>query len=139
MLVMSGVLLFLNLLCAILILCGGDLLCSGPAFALGPVVSQALAASQTGKAVSIPQEGHAVEPGGNPSSAGDAASNATDDTLVIPRHYQTIQDPLAPVNEKSFSVKLQRVYNADARPQRLLWASAGTKDPLASDVLYVKR
>jgi transaldolase len=32
----------------------------------------------------------------------------------------------------------QRVYNAGARPQRLLWASTGTKDPKASDVLYVK-
>ena len=29
--------------------------------------------------------------------------------------------------------------NAGARPQRLLWASTGTKDPKASDVLYVKR
>jgi transaldolase len=32
----------------------------------------------------------------------------------------------------------QRAYNAGARPQRLLWASTGTKDPQASDVLYVK-
>lgn len=32
----------------------------------------------------------------------------------------------------------QRVFNAGARPQRLLWASTGTKDPLASDVLYIK-
>lgn len=32
----------------------------------------------------------------------------------------------------------QRVYNAGARPQRLLWASTGTKDPSASDILYVK-
>jgi transaldolase len=32
----------------------------------------------------------------------------------------------------------QRVYNAGARPQRLLWASTGTKDPKASEVLYVK-
>jgi transaldolase len=31
-----------------------------------------------------------------------------------------------------------RVYNAGARPQRLLWASTGTKDPKASDVLYIK-
>jgi transaldolase len=31
-----------------------------------------------------------------------------------------------------------RVYNAGARPQRLLWASTGTKDAQASDVLYVK-
>jgi transaldolase len=32
----------------------------------------------------------------------------------------------------------QRIFNAGARPQRLLWASTGTKDPKASDVLYVK-
>jgi transaldolase len=31
-----------------------------------------------------------------------------------------------------------RTYNAGARPQRLLWASTGTKDPKASDILYVK-
>ncbi len=31
-----------------------------------------------------------------------------------------------------------RAYNAGARPQRLLWASTGTKDPKASDVLYIK-
>ena len=36
------------------------------------------------------------------------------------------------------SPRWQRVYNLGARPQRLLWASKGTKDPLASDVLYVK-
>jgi transaldolase len=32
----------------------------------------------------------------------------------------------------------ERVYNAGARPQRLLWASTGTKDPRASDVLYIR-
>ena len=32
----------------------------------------------------------------------------------------------------------QRVFNAGARPQRLLWASTGTKDPKASDILYIK-
>src|SRR5262245_23576201 len=31
-----------------------------------------------------------------------------------------------------------RLQNAGARPQRLLWASTGTKDPDASDVLYVE-
>jgi len=36
------------------------------------------------------------------------------------------------------SARWQRVYNAGARPQRLLWASTGTKDPKASDILYVK-
>jgi len=32
----------------------------------------------------------------------------------------------------------QRVYNAGARLQRLLWASTGTKDPKAADTLYIK-
>src|SRR5438552_11183590 len=36
------------------------------------------------------------------------------------------------------SPRWQRVFNAGARPQRLLWASTGTKDPQASDVLYIK-
>ena len=36
------------------------------------------------------------------------------------------------------SPRWQRIYNAGARPQRLLWASTGTKDPTASDVLYIK-
>src|SRR6266851_9214268 len=35
------------------------------------------------------------------------------------------------------SPRWQRAYNAGARPQRLLWASTGTKDPHASDILYV--
>jgi transaldolase len=36
------------------------------------------------------------------------------------------------------SPRWQRIYNAGALPQRLLWASTGTKDPSASDILYVK-
>src|ERR1700682_153028 len=36
------------------------------------------------------------------------------------------------------SPRWMRAYNAGARPQRLLWASTGTKDPQASGVLYVK-
>jgi len=36
------------------------------------------------------------------------------------------------------SARWQRVYNLGGRPQRLLWASTGTKDPKASDILYVK-
>ena len=35
------------------------------------------------------------------------------------------------------SSRRQRAFNFGARPQRLLWASTGTKDPKASDVLYV--
>ncbi len=36
------------------------------------------------------------------------------------------------------SPRWQRALNAGARPQRLLWASTGTKDPKASDILYIK-
>jgi transaldolase len=36
------------------------------------------------------------------------------------------------------SSRWQRALNAGARPQRLLWASTGTKDPKASDILYIK-
>ena len=36
------------------------------------------------------------------------------------------------------SQRQQRLLNEGARPQRLLWASTGTKDPDASDVLYIE-
>jgi transaldolase len=36
------------------------------------------------------------------------------------------------------SPRWQRILNEGARPQRLLWASTGTKDPNASDILYVQ-
>ena len=36
------------------------------------------------------------------------------------------------------SPRYQRLFNEGARPQRLLWASTGTKDPQASDLLYIK-
>jgi transaldolase len=36
------------------------------------------------------------------------------------------------------SPRFLRIANAGARPQRLLWASTGTKDPKVSDTLYVK-
>jgi transaldolase len=35
------------------------------------------------------------------------------------------------------SARWQRAFNFGARPQRLLWASTGTKDPKASDTLYI--
>jgi transaldolase len=50
---------------------------------------------------------------------------------IAERTYRTYRTLLA-------SPRWQRVFNAGARPQRLLWASTGTKDPEASDVLYVK-
>jgi transaldolase len=36
------------------------------------------------------------------------------------------------------SARWQRILNAGARSQRLLWASTGTKDPKASNILYVQ-
>ncbi|MFN4922145.1 transaldolase [Bradyrhizobium sp.] len=50
---------------------------------------------------------------------------------VAKRTYKAYRDLLS-------SPRWMRAYNAGARPQRLLWASTGTKDPKASDVLYVK-
>src|SRR5262245_32559475 len=50
---------------------------------------------------------------------------------VAQRTYKAYLDLLS-------SPQWMRAYNAGARPQRLLWASTGTKDPKASDVLYVK-
>ena len=50
---------------------------------------------------------------------------------VANRIYKAYRDLLT-------SARWQRAYNAGARPQRLLWASTGTKDPKASDVLYIK-
>ena len=36
------------------------------------------------------------------------------------------------------SPRMQKLMNEGARPQRLLWASTGTKDPEASDTLYIE-
>src|SRR4051812_19042985 len=54
------------------------------------------------------------------------------DRLGIPqRTYKAYRDLLD-------SPRWLRLLNAGARPQRLLWAGTGTKDPEASDVLYIK-
>ena len=50
---------------------------------------------------------------------------------IAQRTYKAARDLLS-------SPRWHRVYNAGARPQRVLWASTGTKDPSASDILYVK-
>jgi transaldolase len=50
---------------------------------------------------------------------------------VAKRTYKAYRDLLG-------SPRWERIYNAGARPQRLLWASTGTKDPKAPDVLYIK-
>src|SRR5215813_4642505 len=47
------------------------------------------------------------------------------------RAYKAYRDLLG-------SPRWMRAYNAGARPQRLLWASTGTKDPKSSDVFYVQ-
>jgi transaldolase len=50
---------------------------------------------------------------------------------IAQRIYKAYRELLA-------SPRCQRAFNSGARPQRLLWASTGTKDPKASDVLYIK-
>ena len=62
---------------------------------------------------------------------GPAALNNTLGIAVAKRTYKAYRELLG-------SPRWERIYNAGARPQRLLWASTGTKDPKASDVLYIK-
>ena len=50
---------------------------------------------------------------------------------VAKRTYKAYRDLLA-------SDRWLRLLNVGARSQRMLWASTGTKDPKASDILYVK-
>jgi transaldolase len=69
------------------------------------------------------------------------------DTAVMDKVPGTLHDQLgiaiAKRTYKAYrsllsSPRWQRAYNLGARPQRLLWASTGTKDPKASDILYIK-
>jgi len=50
---------------------------------------------------------------------------------VAKRTYKAYQDLLA-------SPRWQKLASAGARPQRLLWASTGTKNPEVSDTLYIE-
>lgn len=50
---------------------------------------------------------------------------------IAKRTYKAYRDFLA-------SPRWKKAADAGAQPQRLLWASTGTKDPDASDVLYIK-
>lgn len=50
---------------------------------------------------------------------------------VMHRTYRAYQNFLG-------SQKVQKAMNFGVHPQRLLWASTGTKDPKESDILYVK-
>jgi len=59
---------------------------------------------------------------------------ALNDKLGIAVAKQAYRSYLGLMN----SPRWMRAYNAGARPQRLLWASTGTKNPKASDVLYVE-
>jgi transaldolase len=89
-----------------------------------------------------------IEAGRNPSVASVASlfisrwdvavMGKTPDSLrdglgiaIAKRAYKAYRDLLE-------SPRWQRAFNAGARPQRLLWASTGTKDPKASDLLYIK-
>jgi transaldolase len=69
------------------------------------------------------------------------------DAAVMEKAPETLRDQLGIAIAKRIykayrsllgSPRWQRAYNAGARPQRLLWASTGTKDPKASDILYIK-
>jgi transaldolase len=50
---------------------------------------------------------------------------------IAKRTYKAYRDLLA-------SPRWQSIVKAGYNPQRLLWASTGTKDPKASDILYIK-
>lgn len=69
------------------------------------------------------------------------------DVAVMEKVPETLRDRLGiAIAQRTYkayrelldSARWQRVFNAGARPQRLLWASTGTKDPKASDILYIK-
>jgi len=69
------------------------------------------------------------------------------DSAVMGKVPEPLRDRLGiPIAQRTYkayrelldSPRWQRASNAGAHPQRLLWASTGTKDPKASDVLYVK-
>ncbi len=69
------------------------------------------------------------------------------DTAVMGKLPESLNDRLGiAIAERTYkayrkllsSPRWERVYNEGARPQRLLWASTGTKDPKASDILYIK-
>tara|TARA_R110002095_G_scaffold142965_1_gene123793 strand:- start:4297 stop:5382 length:1086 start_codon:yes stop_codon:yes gene_type:complete len=69
------------------------------------------------------------------------------DRAVIDKVPDSLQNRLGiAIGQRSYkayrdllnSQRWQRACNVGARPQRLLWASTGTKDPKASDILYIK-
>jgi transaldolase len=69
----------------------------------------------------------------------DVAANAElPPTLRNRLGIAVAQDAYEAYRRQLASDRVLRLANAGARPQRLLWASTGTKDPGASDTLYVE-
>jgi transaldolase len=89
-----------------------------------------------------------IEAGLNPNVASVASLFVSRwDAAVIGRVPDTLRNQLGiAIAKRTYreycsllsSERWQRAYNFGARPQRLLWASTGTKDPTASDVLYIE-
>lgn len=67
-----------------------------------------------------------------------AVANQVPDNLKNKLGIAIAERAYAAVRSLLTSSRWQRIYNAGARPQRVLWASTGTKDPQASDILYIK-
>jgi transaldolase len=61
-----------------------------------------------------------------------------DGTSVLNPHPKTLQGTVAVANAKLAYAVFRRMAAAGARPQRLLWASTGNKNPAYSDVGYVE-
>lgn len=89
-----------------------------------------------------------IEAGLNPNVASVASIFISRwDAVVMSRVPETLRNRLGiAIAKRTYqayssllsSERWRRAYNFGARPQRLLWASTGTKDPTASDVLYVE-
>jgi transaldolase len=89
-----------------------------------------------------------IEKGLNPNVASVASVFVSRwDSAVLGRLPEALNDQLGiAVGQRTYqayrqvldSPRWQRILNFGGRPQRLLWASTGTKDPKASDVLYIE-
>jgi phospholipid-binding lipoprotein MlaA len=97
-------------------------LCSSLAYALGPVITQNPAPSQADNAAAVPYGGDTAGLEGHPA----ATNSAGDDTMILPGRDQSIPDPLARVNEKSFNVN-QNIDQRAFHPIANLWSRAVPK------------
>src|SRR3569623_1373493 len=66
-----------------------------------------------------------------------AVKDQVPDTLPNRRGIAIAQRTYKAYRELLSAPRWQKLANAGARPQRLLWASTGTKDPAAPDTLYL--